>query len=337
MNFFDDRAASTRTTLEHLARRIEDDLGEDAERVLAADTCIYVVGSGGRGEMSRHSDADLFVARVRRDPSDVDAFLVRQAIARALFKLGLPPPSQGGSFLKMHTAEDLRRRLGTPEDDAGNTLTARMLLLLESQPLLGAEAYGVLVNVVLEAYWTDAAARAETFQPFALVNDVVRYWRILLLNYVAKNAERETLRESQSERDAQRALRSYKLRFSRCMTCFSVLASLLAVTAEGGVSKEAVLDVIRRTPVERLRALRAASGPSRDRVERHVETLLRLYEQFLKTTDQEKSALLEALKDPELARRRIQEGREFGDAMFELLQGLGHDGRARELFRHMVV
>jgi predicted nucleotidyltransferase len=125
MNYFEARVESTEVRLSELTAFLSRHLGTDADRILGADTCVYVVGSGGRGEMSVHSDVDLFVTRVDREPSAVDAFHVRQAIARSLFDMKLPEPSQGGEFLKMHTAAGLCERMGTPEDDASNTFTAR--------------------------------------------------------------------------------------------------------------------------------------------------------------------------------------------------------------------
>lgn len=184
MTFFDERARSTDAKLEALEQSFRTHLGADAERILR-DTCVYVVGSGGRGEMSAHSDADLFVARLNRAPSENDAFMVQRAIARALFELKLPDPSQGGGFLRMHTATGLCERMGTPDDDASNTLTARMLLLLESRSLVEKPTYETLIKKVIETYWQNAKGHETNYQPFVLVNDIVRYWRILLLNYVA--------------------------------------------------------------------------------------------------------------------------------------------------------
>lgn len=327
-----ERAASTHETLERLRERLTGALGDHFHRIFREDTCIYVVGSGGRGEMSPHSDVDLFVARVGRDPSDVDAFQVRSAIAEALYAMKLPDPSQGGEYLKMHTARSLCARMGTPEDDASNTLTARMLLLLESRPLIGDAAYGSLVDQVLDAYWKDARWHDADFQPFVLVNDIVRYWRILLLNYVAKLAEKE--RElDENQRDADRRVRSYKLRFSRCMTCFSALAGLLAATQKGAVSKAQVLDIVKRRPVERLEAVAASGGA----VASHVTALLGLYESFLVHSGQAKKDLFERFSDTAFKDLRMREGQDFGNTMFDLLQELGREGRGKELLRYMVV
>lgn len=332
MSFLADRAAETDRRLAELARELEKELGADAARILRQDTCIYVVGSGGRGEMSAHSDADLFVARVRRDPSDVDALFVRQSIARALFRLGFPDPSQGGAFLAMHTDAELCGQLGTPQDDAQNTLTARMLLLLEGRVLVGAVAYDALLHEIMRAYWTDAVAHQFDHQPFTLVNDIVRYWRILLLNYVAKNAQKEKAAYSPTTKP-ERRLRSYKLRFSRCMTCFSMLASLLVTTAKGSVDAIDVLALAKKSPVERLQALQLADA----RVGELVAKLLELYEAFLGTTAADKKTLLASFADDAYAREKTADGNRFGDTMFDILQVLGASGRPRQLFRHMVV
>jgi predicted nucleotidyltransferase len=332
VTFFDDRAASAKKKLDELAKSIRQHLQVDETRVLKNDTCIYTVGSGARGEMSEHSDVDLFVARVGRAPSDIDAFQIRQAITRALFELNLPEPSQGGEFLKMHTGESLCERMCTPDDDATNTLTARMLLLLESQALLGNDAYDTLVASVIDAYWKDASDHMGDYQPFVLVNDIVRYWRILLLNYVAKNAKKE--RElGPPKLKAERSLRGYKLRFSRCMTCFSALARLLVAAAKGGVKKEDVCAIVGERPIERLLAVQARVSAA----SMHVNKMLALYETFLKTTACAKSVLIDSFCQDEFAHACAREGRDFADAMFALLQELGSTGRGRELFRHMVV
>lgn len=331
MKAFEERAAYTGDTLGKLKDAVAGALEPDTERVLR-DTCIYVVGSGGRGEMSPQSDVDLFVARVKGDPSPVDAFQVRQAIARAVFALGLPDPSQGGEFLKMHTAESLCGRMGTPDDDASNTFTARMLLLLESAPLLGDDAYAKLIDTVLVEYWKDAEGHEGDYQPYVLVNDIVRYWRILLLNYVAKNAEKQR-KLKEPKLDAERRLRSYKLRFSRCATCFSFLARLLVETRSGPVKREHVLEIVRERPRQRLDRV-ATVVPEAAAC---VAELLGMYAVFLENTAAEKDALLQSFQDEGQRSARTGEGWKFGNSMFELVQQLGSKSRARELFRHIVV
>jgi hypothetical protein len=207
-----------------------------------------------------------------------------------------------------------------------------MLLLLESRPLVGSAAYGQLLGMVLDAYWPDAKGHEDDFQPFVLVNDIVRYWRILLLNYVAKNVEKERELEG-TRRDGERRLRSYKLRFSRCMTCFSALARLLAVTARGAVTKSHVLEIVTQRPIERLGAIAAQVTAAAE----HVEVLLGLYESFLRHTEKPKTELIDGFSTAGFKDERMKEGQEFGDRMFDLLQELGRKDRGKELLRHMLV
>src|SRR5690606_10940939 len=50
MTKLDEQAAYTRQKLDELRDALRRHLGDDADRILRDDTCIYVVGSGGRGE-----------------------------------------------------------------------------------------------------------------------------------------------------------------------------------------------------------------------------------------------------------------------------------------------
>jgi hypothetical protein len=65
--------------------------------------------------------------------------------------------------------------------------------------------------------------------------------------------------------------------------------------------------------------------------------MLGLYETFLRNTAKPKAEHIELFCQGDYARARATEGHDFADAMFDLLQELSRDGRARELFRHMVV
>jgi hypothetical protein len=155
----------------------------------------------------------------------------------------------------LHTVERFVDLLGSPEDDTENTFTARLLLLLESRPLLGEVAYHRIINRVITAYWTNASAHPRDYQPILLLNDIVRYWRILLLNYEARNIEQQAREPFRAAREARRRLRSYTLRFSRCLTCYSAIAYLLALTADAEaphVTRQDVRRMVRRSPLDRL-------------------------------------------------------------------------------------
>lgn len=151
----------------------------------------------------------------------------------ALLEIGLPKLDRGGEFLAMKTASALVDEMGSADDDHGNAFTIRMLFLLESQPLIGESAYDELFRLVSGAYRSTAKQHAEDFLPFYFVNDVVRYWRTVLLNHedrlrskAEELAEKGTLEaDLDEELLAHRRYRSQRLRFPRYLSCFSSLAS----------------------------------------------------------------------------------------------------------------
>lgn len=304
-----------------------------AGELLGEHTTVYATGSGGRGELSAYSDLDVFLLRRGRPASTLDSVELQAAVVRALRESGFPPPSRDGEFLRMHTAERLVANIGKPEDDAENTFTARMLLLLESRALAGIPAHEAAVSDVIAAYWRNADYHPNDYLPIVLVNDIVRYWRILLLNYESKNTER--LRELPQDRvKADLRLRSYKLRFSRCMTCYSFLLALLAAAKRHGhVGASDVSALVRATPTERLAHIAEAS-PDDPEVIRLIETLRERYAEFLERTAQSKEALDGLFADPAYRRARLAEGDAFGDVVFALIVRLGADNK---LFRYMVV
>jgi hypothetical protein len=112
-----------------------------AEDLVGQKACAYVTGSFGRGEASSHSDLDVFIVGTTeggtRALRRLDEIRVEARLIEACTTLSLPEFSGDGEYLLHYTVEALIRTLGQPQDDAANTFTARLLLLLESRPLLG--------------------------------------------------------------------------------------------------------------------------------------------------------------------------------------------------------
>jgi len=102
-----------------------------------------------------------------------------------------------------------------------NTFTARLLLLLESSPLIGESVYQQITNDVIVAYWKDYEGHKSDFMPIP-ANDILRMWRTFCVNYEART-------QSAQRRDGKRRLKNYKLKHSRLLTCYSALLYLLAV------------------------------------------------------------------------------------------------------------
>ena len=82
----------------------------------------------------------------------------------------------------------LARRIGLDED-TNRSLTRRMLLLLESVPVAGDDAYERCWVHVLNSYLEDATK--DFRPPRFLLNDLVRHWRTICVDYVGKQREDE--------------------------------------------------------------------------------------------------------------------------------------------------
>lgn len=342
------RRAETQRRVAQFREVLLDELrAGEQEELFGNHTCLYAVGSAGRMEMSSHSDLDLFLVRTGdRSPSRIDEVLLQSSIIRAHRRLDLPEPSRDALFLCIHRSQDLIERLGEPRDDSENTFTARMLLLLESTPVEGSAVYDRVIEGIVRAYWTNLEYHEKDYLPFYLSNDIIRYWRNLLLNYENKtarkqrelDARREGLRDAEFQRaqallSADKWLRSCKLRFSRCLTCYGTIAWLLAsARVAKRVTFEAAVDLTKQTPLQRLRAAGRIEGSPT--ILSQVAALESRYVEFLAETAIEKSVLLDRLTEAEHRRKFLGSAKKFGDAFFELLQSLGQDNA---LYRYMVV
>lgn len=193
--------------------------------------CLYATGSYGRLEGWSGSDVDLFFLYDGEDESDRFPWTTFAQLAScritATEEMGFPPFSGDGKYLEVLYVRDIERVLGSPEDDSTNAFTARMLLLLESQPIYDEVLYGSLLERIIGFYYRDFRNHANTFVPGFLINDILRFWRTLTLNYEHSRLElRELAGEELRRKKAKSALKNYKLKVSRMSTCFSMVANL---------------------------------------------------------------------------------------------------------------
>ena len=195
---FAKRRADTDARLKRFEERLAVHLGADEPALIGDHTTVYVTGSGGRGEMSDASDLDLFLVRTEGKPSKIDAALLQTAIIRATRDCNIVEASADGVFLELHSADDFVKLLGSTDDDWSNKFTARMLLLLESRPVVGSTSYDRLIDSVIDGYWAVAEAHQHDYLPYVFVNDVIRYWRVVLLNHESRLRAKEIeLREAE--------------------------------------------------------------------------------------------------------------------------------------------
>jgi hypothetical protein len=232
---------------------------------------------------------------------------------------------------------DLIDKLGTRQDDYENVLTARLLLLLESRPILNPAVYDMAIDALVANYWRDFPKNSTNFLPVFLVNDILRFWKTLCLNYEERTwvADGESLDVSAPEDSAargKRRLHNYKLKYSRMLTCYSAVIYLMAALRRDGgtVKPEVAMAMVAESPTKRLELV-ADMTPN---VAPAIEQILAGYGQFLTVCEEDKSQLRAKFAQTDFKKARFDEARAFGRAISELLHMIGEKS---ELLRYIIV
>ena len=285
--------------------------------------CIYVTGSYARHEASEYSDLDLFFVHESGRPiSNIKKTLVDAEIIKLAQSLNFPEFSGDGRYLEIHSLEDILSMLGSPEDDYKNYFTARMLLLLESRYIYNESAYNKIIEKVIDSYYRDHHDHQDDFKPVFLVNDVVRFWKTMCLNY-----EHKRNNPDMDENTRLKAhLKNLKLKFSRMLTCYSMIAWLARnkATTPEDVAKAASL-----TPIERLNMVADEDLSCKEIVQKLEEA----YAGFLETTGKNKSDVLSWIGSAKDRKAAFEKAHTFGDLMFELIFKVSKE----EILRYVVI
>jgi predicted nucleotidyltransferase len=195
-----------RTDADTVAGRLEKLLVES--RSVPDDASFVVYGSLARSEWTSSSDLDwslLIDGAV--DPSVLQVVL---SIRETIRTLEIKDPGREGIFGSLSFSHDLVHQIGG-QSDTNRNLTQRILLLLESRVIGDELAYERVIRAVLERYCEEdvhlySRKRAQFKVPRFLLNDVVRFWRTMAVDYASKRRERNS---------KGWALRNAKLRCSR--------------------------------------------------------------------------------------------------------------------------
>ncbi len=167
------------------ARRLVEIRARVAQIALPADAAVVLFGSWGRGELTEHSDDDwlLLVDGALRDEHRPAVAALRELLGGEDRK-----PGTQGVFGDAVSAPALAGRIGL-DGDTNRSLTRRMLLLLESVPIAGDDVYARCWERVLDTYLDDSTK--DFRPPRFLLNDLVRYWRTICVDFVGKQREDE--------------------------------------------------------------------------------------------------------------------------------------------------
>jgi predicted nucleotidyltransferase len=313
--------------VDQLSERIREPL---ARLIGEERLCIYATGSYGRLEAWEASDIDLFLLHDGDGQERTFPWMCLVRVVASLIEttedMGFPPFSGDGKYLDVHYLKRMERMLGSPEDDSLNAFTARMLLLLESRPVHDASAYAAFLETVVSFYFRDFEGNEDGFLPIFLTNDVLRFWRTLTLNYEHDRFRLRALSpDQQTSAKAKSALKNYKLKCSRLVTCLSMVLHLASEPAP--VAPAAVLALCGLTPAERLAALR---GRGADGL---IDDIERRYEAFLESVQRDEDELLAEFGNAGWRRERLTEAADLGDRVFDLVMALV----PHERLRHLVI
>lgn len=199
--------------------------------------CAIVFGSLARGDASQVSDVDFTI--VHDGASEEMANRLKENVLEAITLLDLEPPNPDGTFDKVVSISDILDHVGSKKDSY-DLLTSRVLLLLEARVLWGDRAFSDLQERLISFYEADVALDSSKNHVF-LLNDLVRYFRTLCVNYAytkQKNPEKW-------------AIRNVKLRHSRVIMYASMIAALGALSKSKSKAQELRVWVA-RSPLERL-------------------------------------------------------------------------------------
>ena len=321
------KAAHSKAKLDDLSQR----LARCPEARAIPGLAIYATGSYARLEASEYSDLDLFFAVGAPDGAPTVTRIQERRLFGKLIEIAermdFPPFSNEGEYLRILYNEDLLNHLGGPEDDRGNYFTARMSMLLESRPVFGCDLHWKNVRAVVRSYLRDFKYHREDFKPTFLMNDIVRFWKTLCLNYEHK---RNQPLEDEEKRVSQK-IKNFKLKYSRLMTCFATVCSILhdKISCDGEVwnAEDRIMGIVRRPPRERLPEI------SNDT----MKNLLTEYEWFLEQTDVSVENLRANFGRKDFRLDAFRRADKFGDIMYELLKSICRSGSGDRYLRYLLV
>lgn len=144
------------------------------------------------------------------------------------------------------------------------------------------------------------------FRPIFLVNDILRYWKTLCLNYENKR----NIRSSDPAVKNKNHLRNLKLKFSRLLTCYS---AVIPLCARRSATREDILHLIRKSPIERIQSVSRESSKNRGL----LDNILSEYAWFLEVTA--KPDIISWIGNPMNRDTAFGRARTFGSQMFRLL------------------
>ena len=159
------------------------------------------MGRSARREASVGSDIDFYIVTCG---ADVTSPSWAEPMRRAIAEIVPISPAEDGAFAQVERLETLIRNIGGEHDDNHN-ITRRMLLLLEGEWLFNEAGLKDIRRKILERYIAEGMKDHQL--ALLLLNDVIRYYRTMAVDYEFKTVEISKVKPW--------GIRNIKLMFSR--------------------------------------------------------------------------------------------------------------------------
>lgn len=266
-------------------------LREALELIVPKDAVALTCGSYSRREATVGSDLDFYVLVPEVSTHEPEWFnKAKTSITNVVKK----PPAAGGAFDSLNRIEDLLVNFGG-DQDTNQTITRRMLYLLEGDYLTNEALFKSIRRKIIERY-VDGTREDHHIAQY-LLNDIIRYWRTITVDYAFKT----------QEANKPWAIRNIKLVFSRKLIYASGLFSVAMTADRGHDAKVDILeDLFSMTPLDRMIHI---CGESRTR------ELVKSYNMFLKRIDD--AGIRKHLEN-------LSKDDRDGDSIFRELKNEGH-------------
>lgn len=280
-----------------------------------ADLSVVMMGSWGRREVTSESDDDFMalVEGVERETTNPDISAICEVLD--------VEPGEAGYFGCVVGSEDLVNNIGL-DDDSVQNLTRRLLLLLESVPITNATVHENVERALLGRYLSSAK---DFRPPRFLLNDIVRYWRTICVDFAGKH----------KETNEKWGLRNAKLRtYRKALFAGGLLPVLECSRVKTDEMEHYLIDSLATPPIDRI----AASFLQHDLPEAGARCIA-AYDTFVGRIDDSdfRSELAKVVPGNKNHSAAFREARELGQAFEAGLLALLFETDLKDMVREYLI